>query len=300
MYLCYVDESGTPDIPGNTSHFVLVGISIPVWYWKTCDQQIETIKKSYNLENKEIHTAWIMRSYLEQSRIPGFQEMDYAQRSYHVQSYRKAELLRLQRTNVSQYKQTRKNYRNTESYTHLTHNERSQLIKEIATCISQWGFARLFAECVNKIHFDPIRAGKTIDIQAFEQIVSRFEQYLQIIDRSGTKNFGVLIHDNNETVAKRHTELMKQFHQNGTLWTQVKNIIETPLYVDSQLTSMVQIADLCGYALRRYLENTEEELFDLIFQRADKKDGVVVGIRHFTKANCACKICNAHRRSTGP
>lgn len=91
---------------------------------------------------------------------------------------------------------------------------------------------------------------------------------------------------------------MKRFHQNGTLWTKVKNIIETPLFVDSQLTSMVQIADVCGYALRRYLENGEEELFDLIFRRADRKDNIVVGIRHFTKSDCTCKICSAHRKAT--
>ena len=23
MYLCYIDESGTPELPGNSSHFVL-------------------------------------------------------------------------------------------------------------------------------------------------------------------------------------------------------------------------------------------------------------------------------------
>jgi hypothetical protein len=33
MYLCYIDESGTPESSGNTSHFVLAGISIPIWHW---------------------------------------------------------------------------------------------------------------------------------------------------------------------------------------------------------------------------------------------------------------------------
>ncbi|MCU7837088.1 MAG: DUF3800 domain-containing protein [gamma proteobacterium symbiont of Taylorina sp.] len=40
MYLCYIDESGTSSIPGNTSHFVLAGISVPIWHWKTCDKDI--------------------------------------------------------------------------------------------------------------------------------------------------------------------------------------------------------------------------------------------------------------------
>ncbi len=29
MFLCYIDESGTSNIPGNTSHFILAGLAIP-------------------------------------------------------------------------------------------------------------------------------------------------------------------------------------------------------------------------------------------------------------------------------
>lgn len=155
MYLCYIDESGTSDIPGNTSHFVLAGLSVPVWHWRDCDKEIELIKRRYALELAEIHVAWISRPYLEQSRIPNFPSLDYRQRRSQVESLRKAELLRLQRSNVKQYKQTRKNYRSTESYIHLTYDERRNFIKELAECVSKWGFARLFAECVDKIHFDP-------------------------------------------------------------------------------------------------------------------------------------------------
>lgn len=69
MYLCYIDESGTADIPGNTSHFVLAGLSIPIWAWKDCDRQIEAIKRKYGLLDREIHVGWILRAYLEQSRV---------------------------------------------------------------------------------------------------------------------------------------------------------------------------------------------------------------------------------------
>lgn len=242
----------------------------------------------------------MQRPYFEQSRIPNFEALDYKQRRMQVESLRHVELLRLQRIkNPKLYKQTRKNYRETASYIHLGYNERQTLVKELARCVSKWGFARLFAECIDKVHFVSARTMRSIDEQAFEQVISRFEQYLQNTSRNTpSPSYGLLIHDNNETVAKKHTALMKNFHQQGTFWTTIKSIIETPLFVDSQLTSMVQIADLCGYALRRYLENGEDELFDLLFERADRKDGVVVGVRHFTKpSGCTCKICNAHKRS---
>ncbi|OGA56302.1 MAG: hypothetical protein A3F77_14390 [Betaproteobacteria bacterium RIFCSPLOWO2_12_FULL_67_28] len=79
--------------------------------------------------------------------------------------------------------------------------------------------------------------------------------------------------------------------------SRVANIIETPLFVDSSLTSMVQLADLCGFALRRYVENGEAELFERIFRIADRNSrGIVVGVRHFTSMQCSCRICAAHRQ----
>lgn len=297
MYLCYVDESGTFNIPGNTSHYILAGISIPIWRWRDCELDIDRIKRKYGLEDTEIHTAWLLRNYLEQSKVSNFDELDYKQRKSQVDRLRKSELLRLQRTkNPKQYQQTRKNYNQTTNYIHLSFDERRNLTRELAQCISGWGFARLFAECIDKIHFDPARTTQFVDEQAFEQIVSRFEQYLK--NKSTTTNivYGLLIHDNNETVSKRLTVLMKLFHRMGTVWTNVTNIIETPLFVDSELTSMIQIADLCSYSLRRYLENGENELFDLIFKRADRKDNIVVGVRHFTASSCSCAICCAHRK----
>lgn len=132
-------------------------------------------------------------------------------------------------------------------------------------------------------------------MQAFEQVVSRFEQYLESIrgEESGP-NYALLIHDNNETVNIRHSQLMRKFHRDGTLWTSIRNIIEKPLFVDSSLTDMVQMADLCGYALRRYCENGEEGLFKEIFKRADRKSGKAVGLRHFSEPTCTCTICDEH------
>ena len=109
MYLCYLDESGTPDLPGNTSHYVLVGLSIPIWHWRDCDREVGIIRRRYGLEDKEIHTAWILRTYFEQSKIPNFQTQTYFQRRQSVDQYRRAELLRLQRQPTNKaYKQARK------------------------------------------------------------------------------------------------------------------------------------------------------------------------------------------------
>ena len=175
MYLCYIDESGTPDIPGNTSHFVLAGVSLPIWHWVDADREISQIIARYGLADEELHTAWLLRPYLEQSRIANFARLSRTARRSAVQRARNAHLLQLQqgRGRRKTYQQVRKNYKHTDPYVHLTSDERKQLVGEIASCVGQWGFARLFAECINKVHFDPLRTGCTIEEQAFEQIVSR-------------------------------------------------------------------------------------------------------------------------------
>lgn len=248
MYLCYLDESGTPHIPDNTSHFVLAGIAVPVWNWKDCEHDIGIVKRKFNIENSEIHAAWILRSLSSQYKITDFGNLGYDQRRYEVQKLRDANRLSLQKSGRSKrYPQARKNYRKTEAYIHLTHDERVTLITQVAQIVAGWGFARLFAECVDKLHFDPVRAPITVDEQAFEQVVSRLETFLQVTEsEEAPQNFGLSIHDTNQPVAKRDTELMQHFRQKGSFWTDVNNLIETLLFVDSELTSMLRIADLCS------------------------------------------------------
>ena len=293
-YFCYIDESGTPELPGTSSHFVLVGLAVPIRAWREADRQIREILIRYDLAEAEIHTAWMLRRFVEQDKITGFERMGRAARRSAVERYRASELLRLRKLpSPKAHNQAKKTYRHTAEYTHLTMAERVAILDEVARCVTGWDFAVIFAEAINKLHFDEIRTGRTISEQAFEQLVSRFEQFLKRDCVEST--YGVLVHDNNQTVAKKHTDLMHHFHAQGTLWSKIERLSETPLFVDSKLTRLVQIADLCSYALRRYLENGEENLLSPVIDRAHRFRNKAVGIRHFTEPACGCKICEAHR-----
>lgn len=289
MNLCYIDESGTPEQSGPTSHYVLVGLAVPDRLWKTHRDQLDALKAKYNLEHEEIHTAPMIRHYKEQEKIVDFESLSYGDRRKRVIEERNRILAILQATNSQKRKSTQRNYRNSQSYVHLTRTERKQAIKEIAMLIGNWGAVRLFAECIDKDHFDPNRTKKSVAEQAFEQVVTRFEIYLRNICE-----YGILIHDRNETLERRLVGLMKEFLQSGTPWMKLERVIETPMFVDSQIADSIQLADICAYALRRYLEHNEEELFDLVFRRADRKRGASVGVRHFTGQGCECKICASH------
>lgn len=297
MLICYIDESGTPEIPGTTSHYILAGIAIPIAKWKIFEKSIRTIKSKYGLEDKEVHSAYIPRPIIEQNHIPDFEKLNFADRKREVEKLRNTELLKLKASPKmhKQYNQTKKNYKQTEDYIHLTDSERKNLLIELAKLVGSWNGARLFADCIDKIHFDPAKSKWTVDEEAFIQVVSRFEQYLKIYSRTASDSkCGIIVHDNNQTKSQRLSEMMMNFHKKGTLWTSIRNIIETPFFVDSKDVNMVQVADLCSFAIRRYLENKESVLFNEIFKIADKKDGKTVGVRHFTSKPCSCLICKSH------
>jgi hypothetical protein len=259
-----MDESGTPELPGTSTHFVLVGVAIPIGEWVQADGQISAILAKYDLADAELHTAWMLRRYIEQEKIADFLTLTRAQRRSAVERYRAGEIIRLRKLSAKSHRQAKKNFQHTEPYIHLSLDERKAAINEIADLFSGWKFAFLFSEVIDKLHLDPAKVGRTISQQAFEQLVTRFDTFLK--KDCAEDCLGVLIHDNNDTVARKHTELMRNFHENGTLWSKIGRIAETPLFVDSKLTRMVQIADLCSYALRRYVENGEEDFSQKFLQ----------------------------------
>ena len=196
-----------------------------------------------------------------------------------------------------QLENLKKNLRKTADYVHLTLAEREALLRELATTVGTWKDARLFAEACDKDSFGVAAPPKSLYEEAFTQLVNRFQAFLSHKGRHDKREiFGLLVHDNNETVSRKLTQMMRRFYASGTFWWQIDRIVETPLFVDSTLTAMVQLADLCAYATRRFFENKETALFNRIYDRFDRTGSRVVGIRHYRHhSTCRCRVCKEHR-----
>lgn len=291
MYLCYLDESGTVD-PGTTSHFVLLGLAIPAASWKARDAEIAQLKNTHRLGGDEIHTAWMMRKYPEQERIPNFTTLDDAARRAAVRRERRADLAKASLRGQKAVQNLSKNYKKTAIYTHLSYAERVALVQAVASAIGGWSEALLFSDA--QLKASHTGTPERLFEYAFEQVVTRFHHYLNTVGRGAV---GLLVQDNNDTASKRLTELMRDYHKRGTAFAQIDRIVETPLFVDSHLTAMVQLADLCSYAVRRFFENGEVDLFDRIYGRFHRRNGNLVGLRHYTsKTACTCRVCQDHGR----
>lgn len=296
MFLLYIDESGvTERHPSQTSHYVMIGMAVHVGTWFALTQRVRLLKRRYALEGNteplELHAAWMLRAYQEQSLIPSFDQLSFRARYDAVLQWREQRKAIdwpvLRKKEVDREK---KAFRRTEPYVHLTREEREELYRKSLELVgSHRRGVTLFGEAIDKKHLplavDPAE-------EAFGRLVKRFEDYLQEHEE---RRWGILLVDNDQSKRDRYSDMLHRFQQQAGFRGGVDRVIEAPFFLDSKSNSGVQVADLCAYALRRYLENQEQELFGIVFPKFHRARGGLSGLSHFTTEDCHCVICTEPR-----
>lgn len=292
MYILYLDESGVPERhESQTSHYVFLGMAVHEGTWFALDKQVQGVKRRYargDLEDFELHAAWLRRPFPEQEKVPGFVELGTAARYEAVQGVRQREMQEEWPQLSSKHRRERsRTYRYTDPYVHLSYPERVQLLDDAVGIVGSYRHGvTLFAEAIDK---DALRPGVDPIDQAFTQVVTRFEAFLK--RRRQPKQWGILAIDHDEHKASRLASMLRRFQREGARWREIDRVIEAPFFFESETSSGVQVTDLCAYALRRYLENSEEKWFSIIFNKFDRTTTGLHGIRHYTRAGCPCMIC---------
>jgi hypothetical protein len=112
---------------------------------------------------------------------------------------------------------------------------------------------------------------------AFEQVASRFDQYLMRLHRRGDTQRGVIVFDE-ATYETTIQSLARDFRTIGHRWGVLRNLAEVPLFLDSKASRLIQLADLVAYAVFRHFERSDSQFFDVIRDRFDRDGSVVHGL----------------------
>lgn len=113
---------------------------------------------------------------------------------------------------------------------------------------------------------------------AFEQISSRFDQYLARQYRNNADpQRGIIIFDKSSTEQRIQT-LARDFKQDGHTWGLTRNYAEVPLFLDSKSSRLIQLADLVAYSLYRFHAHKDSTFFSVISHRFDTDHGVEHGL----------------------
>jgi len=135
---------------------------------------------------------------------------------------------------------------------------------------------------------------------AFEDLCSRFDMYLQRLRGTGDRQRGILILDESahETTLQK---MAREFRTLGTRWGIIRNMAETPLFVGSTASRLVQLADHVAYAVFRRYNACDTKYLDVIASKFDSANGIVHGLAHKQTINpeCMCIACLSRRAAQG-
>ncbi len=129
---------------------------------------------------------------------------------------------------------------------------------------------------------------------AFEQICSRFDQYLARQRNDGRDQRGLIVIDKSARETRLQT-LATEFKRDGHNFGKVRWIAEVPFFVDSKATRAIQYADLVTYSIWRKFEKNDNEFFDVIADSFDRRGGVTHGFFHerYANSHCNCPYCSS-------
>ena len=132
---------------------------------------------------------------------------------------------------------------------------------------------RLFAAVLEKAKF----SGQDVVQVAFEQVSSRFDQFLGRLHKRNDTQRGLILFDKCATERRLQT-LAREFKSTGHTYGVTRNFADVPVFVDSEATRLIQLADLVAYAMFRHFEHDDSKCFNLISHCFDSEGGVVHGL----------------------
>jgi len=159
---------------------------------------------------------------------------------------------------------------------HVTVVEREKAISDALIIGVRQRFpknVRLFSSVIEKANF----SGQDIAQVAFEQLSSRFDQYLRRLHLQGNTQRGLIVFDKCATERRIQT-LAREFKTLGHSFGKTRNFSEVPVFVDSQASRLIQLADLVAYSIFRHYEHDDSKFYDIISHCFDSDGGVVHGL----------------------
>ena len=179
----------------------------------------------------------------------------------------------------------------------MSREEAQGVIKAVLGILKKsYDSARAFACAIHK----PSYPSDDLMQLAFEDLCSRFDMYLSQLRGDGDRQRGLLILDESahETTLQK---LAREFRILGTQWggAPLRNFADTPLFVDSRDSRVVQLADHVAYATFRRYNARDTQYFDVMSSKFHSVDGVVHGLAHKQTNNhdCMCIACLSRRNA---
>lgn len=292
MFICFTDEAGKPE--PSQQVFVMADVIIRANCWDQFESEFETLKKKYELASAdEIHAAWIDSDDLakQQEQIPNFVSMPPSDRRTAIEQLWKRDL-KAAAQKCEDQKSLKAKQKSLRPYVHLTDSDRRRLLQDACDLLANSEEVSLLIKAVDTALYGDADARllrAVLDLTfAFKRFLTEQSEIERADSRGTTSSFspmGLLVHDvcDKPMVAKVIVQAIENplVRKEG----EPRRLCPAPLFVDSELTNMIQFADLCAYAARKYLKRADATLFDRIEPR------FAYANHSSSKSDCDCRLC---------
>jgi hypothetical protein len=186
---------------------------------------------------------------------------------------------------------------NGEPWSSIAREDRNRLVSKVYEIIASFGGnVTLFAVAMHKRSFpraEPVQ-------RTCEEIAGHFDAYLarqEMEHPRGEKQRGLLVFDQSRHEKTLHA-LLAEFRTTGASFGRVKHLVDVPMFTDSKLTRMLQLADFVAYAVFRRYQRHDSRFLDQIIHRFDQAGGKLHGLIHLMSnyQDCFCPACLTRRR----
>lgn len=126
---------------------------------------------------------------------------------------------------------------------------------------------------------------------AYAEMLYEFDKYLRIGRRQGDKHNGVLVADRGkyQRALEAWVEVARaRYRRPQQDDRRLYALAETPFFVDSKSTRLMQLADLVAHAFYRAYNGDDWRWANTLLPAVEDPDKRLL---HFTKADCSCPAC---------
>jgi len=171
--------------------------------------------------------------------------------------------------------------------------ERNKIISDVLDILTKSHESTAAFACA--VHKKSFTSRDPMEI-AFEQLCSRFDLQLKRFHHQKNTQRGLIILDESSYETSLQ-EMARNFRNYGTRWGVLVNLADVPLFIKSEASRIVQLADHIAYAVFRYYERKDTQFFDLILPRFDSEEGKIHGLIHMQtiKPDCWCPACMSRK-----
>jgi len=184
---------------------------------------------------------------------------------------------------------------NGEPWNSMPKPERGRLMNRMYQFIANRDDLTLFAIPMHKASFPSDHPMQ----KACEEMAGHFDRYLENfeIDKpQHGRQRGLMIFDQSKH-EKTVQALLAQYRTTGASFGRIKRLTEVPLFTDSKITRMLQLADFVAYAVFKNYERADGQFLNTILKRFYQSAGKLHGLFHLVAKyqECYCPACLTRR-----